>query len=86
MKIAVKYTMPAKTARLYGLEPPPKRLSRKRLIKLLMSYKVPRNFAEHAVKVGVEALGSYAAVWSDIIDGFRKSRKFNLAVLKEDSV
>lgn len=55
------------TRRLIGLEPLPRRLTRKRLIKLLMSYEVPRDFAARAVTVGVAELGSYAAVWRDIV-------------------
>lgn len=55
------------TRRLFGLEPLPRRMTRKKLIKLLMSYEVPRDFAARAVAVGVAELGSYAAVWRDIV-------------------
>lgn len=54
--------------RLLRMEPWPRKLSRRRFVKLLMSYGAPRDLCVDTAANGLAACGSYAAAWRDLIE------------------
>lgn len=56
--------------RLLRLDPPPRKLSRKRFVKWLMALGVPRDYAAAAAAAGARDCGSYAAAWADLVNHY----------------
>lgn len=56
--------------RLLRLDPPPRKLSKKRFVKWLMALGVPRDYAAAAAAAGARDCGSYAAAWTDLVNNY----------------
>ena len=63
--------IPIKDQRILGMVPPPRKLTRKRMVKLLMSYGIQRDRAMFSALFGMVICGSYAAAWKNIMSEAR---------------